>query len=688
MLDRLMIDRVLDSSGKTLEIPIMPREYQLKNTKTHVTSSIDYAAVLNEQQYAAVTSDPGPALVIAGAGSGKTHTLTYRVAYLLDKGVEPSNILLLTFTNKASREMLERVGKIIDGDVSALWGGTFHSVCNRILRRHADDIGYTRQFSILDGDDQKSMMRQLVKAANLSTKDKRFPKAEVLLSIFSLSVNTEESVEDLLETRYPHLDEWKKEILKLSEEYRVKKLESNSMDFDDLLTKALYLLEQHDDLAKLYQKKFRHVLVDEYQDTNIVQGKLVDIFVLGNKSLMVVGDDAQSIYSWRGANMDHILDFPKKYEGAKVFKIETNYRSRPEILDFSNAAIAVNRKQFQKTLLSVRENGMVPALVPLGSPSEQSDFITQRITEAHEQGIELSDIAVLYRAHYQSMEIQMELTRGGLPFQLTSGLRFFEQAHIKDVTSFVRFMVNPRDEVCFIRMVSLLPGVGEKSAHNLWRAWMTTAGYLKGEVSQSITKDLLGFKVPAKAKKYWEQLCYTLDELSTSQGFAKPSDMIFSVMEGVYIEYMEGAFENYEHRKQDIETLTDHASSYSDVEEFLAELSLLSAVDDSDKKNDEPQVTLSTIHQAKGLEWKMVFVVWLCEGMFPSTRVLESGDEDQLEEERRLFYVAVTRAMDELYLTYPMMNPKSYSGDYCLEPSRFLEDCPPEMMEEWNVSSW
>jgi len=668
----------------------MAREYRLRNTNKALNSGIDYEGALNEQQYAAVTSKPGASLVIAGAGSGKTMTLTYRVAYLLDQGVDPRNILLLTFTNKASREMLERVGKLIDTDLSALWGGTFHSICNRILRRHADELGFNRSFSILDGDDQKSLLRQLIKEANFDTKKRRFPKAEVVLSIFSLSVNTEVSVHDLLDTRFPHLAVWKKQIIDLHCGYVERKKKANSMDFDDLLVLALQVLQENEDIAQLYQKKFRHVLVDEYQDTNVIQGKLIDLLVKGNKSLMVVGDDAQSIYSWRGANMDHILEFPERYPEATVFKIETNYRSRPEILELSNASIKANRNQFDKSLKAVRENGMVPALVPLGEPHEQADFICQRIAEAQQQGVELSDIAVLYRAHYQSMEIQMELTRMRVPFSITSGLRFFEQAHIKDVLAFIRFVMNPRDEVSFMRMVNLLPGVGPKSAENLWKAWAASPGYLHGKLPKVLSEEMLGYRVPGKAKPYWEQLCYTLDELYQDGEYAKPNDMIFSIMEGIYAEFMEGAFDNVDHRKQDVDTLRDHALDYKDVEAFLEELSLLTSVEtEEQKKNqDEPQVTLSTIHQAKGLEWKMVFVVWLCEGMFPSTRVIESADDDMMEEERRLFYVAVTRAMDELYLTYPMMNPKSYTGDYCLEPSRFLYDYPDELMEQWEVSMW
>ena len=678
----------------------MARDYRIQSDKINqsVSSGIDYAAELNEQQFAVVSSKPGPALVIAGAGSGKTRTLTHRVAYLLDQGVDAGNILLLTFTNKAAREMLERVEQLVSGDIRALWSGTFHSIGNRILRRHADELGYTSSFSILDRDDQKSVMKQVVKDCNIDAVDasgKRFPKVDILISIISLAENTCEDLDDVIETQFPQVEQWLDDIGRVRNAYRKKKKQTNSMDFDDLLVLTLKLLKEHDSLRALYQKKFRHVLVDEYQDTNRVQCDLIDLLVGKQQQyLMVVGDDAQSIYSWRGADMDNILSFHEKYEDAEVFKVETNYRSVPEVLALSNAAIRPNRVQYDKELRAVREGGeMTPALVPLEDPSFQAEFVAERIDELIGEGIEPQEIAVLYRAHYQSMEIQMELTRRTVPFQITSGLRFFEQAHVKDVAAMIRFVVNGRDEVSFKRVALLLPGVGPKSADNLWLAWQKSEFGDGAVVPESFSETMLHFRVPAKAKDSWEQLCYTLDELAPGGEFARPSDMIHSILEGVYDDYMRVSFENYDHRKQDIEQLMEYAGNYEDILEFLAQLSLMSSVD-GDPRNgqkDEPKedsITLSSIHQAKGLEWKVVFVVWLADGMFPNGRVLESGDEQMFEEERRLFYVAVTRAKDQLYLTYPMTNPRSYTGEYSLRPSRFLQAIPEEMTEQWNVSSW
>ena len=668
----------------------MARQYQLKKGPRKGVSGIDYQAELNEQQYAAVSSSPGPALVIAGAGSGKTRTLTYRVAYLLDQGVDPKSLLLLTFTNKAAREMMERVRELISLDLSELWSGTFHAIGNRILRRHADEVGLTRSFSIMDRDDQKSLMNTVVAECDIDTKSRRFPKADVLISIFSLVENTGVELVDLLEARYPYFEEWGDEIANVGKAYTTKKLETNSVDFDDLLILPLKLLKENEELCGLYQKRFQYLLVDEYQDTNAVQSELIHLLARPQNSVMVVGDDAQSIYSWRGADMDNILSFPEHYPNATVYKIETNYRSVPEVIDLSNAAISANKKQFKKALRAARVGGsMTPALVPVEDPRAQADFVAQRVLELRDEGIELDEMAILYRAHHQSLEIQMELTSRGIPFEITSGLRFFEQAHIKDVAAFLRFATNRRDEVSFKRFCLLLPGIGAATATKLWRAWLKVGISKKEEPPKRFSDCMLKFPVPAKAKKDWEQLCYTLDELVVGDGYARPSEMLTSVLEGVYDDYMKASFENYDNRRQDIEQLILYSETFDDVLELLGQLSLMSSVDGeptgSRAEPDDEKVVLSSIHQAKGLEWKVVFLIWLADGMFPNGRILEADDQDMFEEERRLFYVALTRSKDELYLTYPQINPKSYSGDIITRPSRFLEDCPEEMLETWEV---
>src|SRR4051794_38882700 len=679
----------------------MSREYTLQ--KPHVAHGvhIDYAAELNEQQLAAVTAKPGPQLIIAGAGSGKTRTLTYRVAYLLENGIDPRNILLLTFTNKAARQMLDRVTNLLPIDASGIWGGTFHSVGNRILRRHGSALGYSSGFSIMDREDQKDLINTVVASAGIDPKEIRFPKGDVLAEIFSLAVNTEMPLEGLLAEKFPYFLPLLDKILDVRERYEKKKKATNSVDFDDLLQKTLLMVQQNERIAEIYRRQFQFILVDEYQDTNKIQADLVDLLAREHRNLMVVGDDAQSIYSWRGANFQNILEFPKRYPDAQVFKIEMNYRSVPEILGVANAAIAPNVRQFRKHLSATRESKTLkPALVALNDSSEQAQFVAQRILELRDENIDLNDIAVLYRAHYHAVELQLELSRRGIPYQITSGIRFFEQAHIKDVTSFIRFVANPRDEVAFNRMVKLLPGIGNRTAENLWQAWIAdnaagggepgsgveSASATVTEPTYSFGQRLLAMHVPTKSKKMWTQLAHTLDEIAPGGEPNPPSQMITSVVEAIYDEYAKVNFANYELRREDLDQLAAFARQFKDVHEFLSQLALISNVDAEAapaQGSEKEAVNLSSVHQAKGLEFHTVFVIWLTDGMFPSSRSLDT--RDALEEERRLFYVAITRARDELYLTYPHMRLSGGYGDMFQRPSRFLQEIPNALVEDWQV---
>ena len=647
-------------------------------------SRIDYAAELNPQQLAAVQSPPGASLVIAGAGSGKTRTLTFRVAWLLEQGVPPSSILLLTFTNKAAREMLERVAAVVPGGAEEIWGGTFHSIGNRILRRHAEAVGFRPGFSIMDREDQEDMIEAVVAHEGMRTSDKRFPKGNVLAEIFGLSINCGETIPAILSRRYPYFLHLQEQIQRIAIAYEARKKDANSMDFDDLLSKTLELFETNREIAERYQRQFQHILVDEYQDTNRLQAELVDRIAQKHGNIMVVGDDAQSIYSWRGADFENILRFPEKHPGAVVHKIETNYRSMPEVLELANAAILGNERQFRKELRAVRPSaGIKPAMVPLSTNNAQAAFVAQRILELSEEGVDLREIAVLYRAHFHSLEVQLELTRRGIPFAITSGLRFFEQAHVKDVAAFMKFAVNPRDEVAFKRMVKLLPGIGAKSAESLWTrtlALVSSGGRLS---------DLHREKVPAKSVKSWQQLVHTLEELCPGDKPVPPSAMIDSVLFAVYDDYMRSKFANYEARREDLNTLQNYAKQFETAEEFLAQLALLGAVETGDalgtQRDDDEKVTLSSVHQAKGLEWRVVFVIWLADGMFPSARAID--EDEACEEERRLFYVAVTRCKDELYLTYPELRLNAGYGEAFQRPSRFLNELPEGLYEEWEVQA-
>jgi DNA helicase II / ATP-dependent DNA helicase PcrA len=684
-----------------LAIVTMSRQYTLQRAPASTSIHVDYDAELNEQQLAAVTAPPGPLLVIAGAGSGKTRTLTYRVAYLLENGIDPRNVLLLTFTNKAAREMLGRVANLLPVDASGLWGGTFHSVGNRILRRHGSALGYSGGFTIMDREDQKDLIDAVVASAGIDPKEIRFPKSDVLAEVFSFVVNTEKPLKELLAEKFPYFLPLLDKIQDIQERYEKKKKATNSMDFDDLLQKTLSMFQQHERIAEIYRRQFQFILVDEYQDTNKIQADLVDLLARDHHNVMVVGDDAQSIYSWRGANFQNILEFPKRYPDAQVFKIEMNYRSVPEILEVANAAIAANVQQFRKHLSATRESqALKPALVSLNDSAEQAQFVAQRILELRDENVELNDIAVLYRAHYHAVELQLELSRRGIPYQITSGIRFFEQAHIKDVTAFVRFVANPRDEVAFKRMVKLLPGIGNRTAENLWGTWnveVVAAGVDHGSEKKPgaagviapgyrFGERLLAMSVPAKSKKAWEQLAHTLDEIAPAGQPNMPSEMITSVVEAIYDDYAKVNFTNYELRREDLNQLAIFARQFKDVHEFLSQLALISNVDAeaaSIQTNDKEAVNLSTVHQAKGLEFHAVFVIWLTDGMFPSNRSVDT--REALEEERRLFYVAITRARNELYLTYPQMRLSGGYGDVFQRPSRFLQEIPNHLVEDWQV---
>jgi DNA helicase-2/ATP-dependent DNA helicase PcrA len=656
----------------------MSVEYVLKKSPTVAGAQIDYRGALNDEQYAAVTAKPGPILVIAGAGSGKTRTLTYRVAYLIENGVEPENILLLTFTNKASREMLDRVGNLLPRDISLIWGGTFHSVANRLLRRHANALGFSSDFTILDRDDAADLAVAALKATGLDPKDKTLPKGAVLLDLFGLAASTEKSIASVVESHYPYFMPIVSPLEAIQRVFRDRKKADNVMDYDDLLVYALALLRDNEDLRKFYQEQFQHVLVDEYQDTNKIQADFIDTIAAGHQQVMAVGDDAQSIYSWRGANFENVLSFPQRYPGTREVRVETNYRSTPEILTLANYSIAANTRQFPKNLHAVRpaEKYSKPALICLQDANQQAQFICQRIEELQEEGIDLNEIAVLYRAHFHSMEVQMEMTRRQMPFELLSGLRFFEQAHVKDVASFLKFALNPKDELAFKRIAGLMPGVGQKTSDRLWEKLAAGAEFATLEP-------------PAKAAAPWKQWVETQVQIAAPELRNRASEQIQTVVDAIYEEYMKTKFSNFSSRLEDLGQLRAFAQNFERTEEFLAQLALMTNVDGGPKKDGplrgQPCVRLSTVHQAKGLEWKAVFVIMLCEGLFPAARSVETLEGE--EEERRLFYVAVTRACDELYLTYPVMRATASFDDRWQEPSRFIRDFPRGMVNEWKIKA-
>ena len=683
----------------------MSRDYVLRSAPGEVHLQINYAGELNEQQYAAVTAPPGPSLVIAGAGSGKTRTLTYRVAYLLEQGIPPDRILLLTFTNKAAKEMMRRVADLLGHELNSLWGGTFHSIGTRILRQNAPLLGYQRDFSILDREDSKHLLNTCIAESEIDAKATRFPKPEVLIEIFSLSVNTHKSLAELLGQQYEHFSQLSIQIQEMHGRYRARKRASNAMDFDDLLVLWLRLLQDHPEVREHYQRRFQFVLVDEYQDTNGLQSDLIDLLAARHQNVMVVGDDAQSIYAWRGANFQNILEFPKRYPKANVYKIETNYRSTPEILNVANAAIGANVHQFAKQLAPARKAGVRPALVVCSDASQQASFVAQRVLELREEGVELDRMAVLYRSHFHALELQLELTRHNIPFTITSGIRFFEQAHIKDVSAYLKLVVNPQDELAFKRLVQLLPGVGGKGADKLWKHFSAPAvagsaatldqtqppaSAAEAAVQQTpcaYRMQLCAPHVPKKAAVAWAQFVATVAQLEARETKDNASRMLRLVLEAGYDDYLEENYANFRSRLEDLEQLAVFARQFATVQEFLTQLALLTNVeaeDDQPRSKDDEQLRLSTIHQAKGLEFDVVFIIMLCEGLFPSGRSMESQDGE--EEERRLFYVAITRARNELYLSYPLIRAGyGAGGDLIQHPSRFLHEIPKDLVEEWNL---
>jgi DNA helicase-2/ATP-dependent DNA helicase PcrA len=664
----------------------MPRQYVLQPFRPPPRLRIDYAGELNEQQHAAATAPPGPALVIAGAGSGKTRTLTYRVAFLLEQGIPPESVLLLTFTNKAAREMMQRVTHLLGGQLSGLWGGTFHSIGARILRRNAPSLGYQPDFSILDRQDAKDLLQVCLGEMKMDHKTERFPKADVLGDIFSLATNKDQELEALLKEQFEYFLPVAAQITQAHQCYQARKKAANAMDFDDLLALWLKLLRENAQAREDQQRRFQFLLVDEYQDTNKIQGALLDLLAARHGNIMVVGDDSQSIYSWRGAHFQNILKFPKRHPKAAVYRIETNYRSTPEILCLANAAIAANVHQFPKKLAAVRPSGGKPALVVCGDGSEQAAFVAQRIQELREQGRPLGKMAVLYRSHFHALELQLELTGRKIPFSITSGIRFFEQAHIKDIAAYLKFVVNPRDEAAFRRIVRLLPGVGGKSAEKIWNAFQGQLAAAPGARLAAVLGKITP-AVPNRTAKDWEQFSETIAQLEHPEARRSAAAMIQLVLEAGYEDYMQEEFTNYRTRQEDIEQLASFALQFESVEEFLTQLALQTSVESEASRparRDEDQVLLSTVHQAKGLEFDVVFIIMLCEGLFPAARAVENPEGE--EEERRLFYVAITRARDELYLSYPAI--RVTRGDWAeqsQQPSRFLRELPEELLDKWNL---
>ncbi|KKR07858.1 MAG: UvrD/rep helicase [Parcubacteria group bacterium GW2011_GWC2_39_14] len=629
---------------------------------------IDYKKELNPEQYQVVTEGDGPCLVLAGAGSGKTRTLVYRVAYLLEKGIKPENILLVTFTNRAANEMMERVKNLLGVKPEDLWGGTFHRIGNLILRKYANQLGYERNFNILDQDDSVSLIKHAMDSLGLNTKGQSFPKPSIVQSAISYSRNTNQDVKETAEMVYGYPDFIADKFVEVSSLYEQKKKASNVMDFDDLLVNWLRLLEMVPEVKQRFSEQFQYILVDEYQDTNYIQAQIIQDLSTFHNNVLVVGDDSQSIYSFRAADVRNILNFPKLFSNAKVFRIETNYRSTPQILNLANEIIKHNVDQFQKKLKPAREGESLPALIPARDEHQQANLVVKRIMELYRGGRDYQNMAVLYRATYQSAEIQLELSKYNIPFVVRGGMRYFEQAHVKDVVSYLKVLANFQDEIAWKRILLLYAGIGEKGAEKIWnriKSFTDLDELLKGNLELKGGADISWQRIV--------QLFVRLKSLDVQQK-GNLGEAIELIMEAGYEDHLKNAYENYRDRLDDLSQLINFVALYSDLDKLLADVMLSESFADA-HEHDQKAVVLSTIHQAKGLEWSVVFIVGLRNGHFPHHKSLENPKE--LEEERRLFYVAATRAKDELNMLYPIRSFSYKFGEVYSKPSMFIQELDP-----------
>lgn len=660
------------------------KKYVLHDTDHKIETHIDFKGNLNEQQYEVVTKAEGASLVLAGAGSGKTRTLIYRLAYLLERGVRPQNILLMTFTNKAAREMQDRTEMLLKYRPKGLWSGTFHHVGNRTLRMYSKEVGYPKDFGILDQQDSRDLIKACMKKMGPKAKEERFPKASVVQTIISMATNTGKTVEKIIDERYSYFSNFSGEIKDIKKLYEKKKLDSGNMDYDDLLSKWKWLLENVPAARERFTGQFHYIMVDEYQDTNYIQAEIINLLGSEHKNILAVGDDAQSIYSFRGAQVENILKFPDKFPGAKIYKLETNYRSTPEILDLANDSLLNNENQFEKHLKAVNPSLEKPALVEVKDMYSQAKFIAQRVLELREEGMEMRDMAVLFRAHYQSAELEMELVKRGIPYVVRGGIRFFEQAHIKDILAYLKLVVNPMDEIAWIRTLTLCPGIGPGYAEKIYQA------YRKGgrDIVAFIRSEDISYVVPKKAQAGYVRFNKIMRAITDPDHELLAGELIELILENGYETHLLANFENGKDRVDDVHELVNFSHEYKDLNDFLSDITLrenfrgetITASPDEDE-----QLVLSTIHQAKGLEWEVIMLLGLCEGQFPHPKAM--ADSDEMEEERRLFYVASTRAKKYLYLMHPVTRFDYQKGMVISRRSRFLEELDPKDYEIWEVDS-
>ncbi len=603
---------------------------------------IDYKKELNEKQFEAATSTDGAYLVIAGAGSGKTRTLVYRVAYLVEKGIVPERILLLTFTRKAAEQMLRRASSLLDNRCQHVSGGTFHSFANSILRKYAKVLGLANNYTILDESDAEDVVNILRTRLELNKQEKRFPRKKAVLEMISKSINKVEPLRKVIYDEYPQFLEWEEEINKIKQLYKEYKFEKSLIDYDDLLVYLKRLLLEFDDIRIKLSDNYKYVMVDEYQDTNKLQALIVSLLASVHKNIMVVGDDSQSIYSFRGANFKNIMDFPKIFPETKTITLEENYRSTQTILNLTNNIIGMAAEGFGKSLFTRKEGGVLPIYIDAADESAQSKYIADKILQLREQDVELSDIAILFRSGWHSNDLEVELASRNIPFMKYGGRKFIEAAHIKDVLSYLRIIHNIKDEVSWHRALLLCKGVGPKTADKI--------------INQVIKKDNLSQTDTKQFRKI------DIDKLMELLSQIKENSYTLLEMLDLFLKHYQPLFrekyDDFNKRVNDLDSLRRIATRYGSLEGFLADMALeppeRSIVESSFRDKDDSTLTLSTIHSAKGLEWHTVFIIYVAEGYLPSYLSLE--DKDSIEEERRLLYVASTRAKHNLFLIKPQVD--------------------------------
>ncbi len=636
--------------------------------------TINYEQELNPSQYEAVKAIEGSYLIIAGAGTGKTRTLVYRVARLVELGVNPQSILLLTFTRKAAREMMNRAAVILDSRCEQINGGTFHSFANLTLRRYGKYVGLSPNFTILDQGDSEDVINLIRSQIDLGGLKKRFPNKATLVKVYSLARNKSKPIETIVEREYPHFLQFLEKMLAIYGIYEKYKRDNHLLDYDDLLVRLNEFLLLDNSAVEHFLGNIEFIMVDEYQDTNKIQAEIVKNLAKKRRNVMVVGDDSQSIYSFRGANFQNIMEFPKLFPDTKIIKLEENYRSGQGILDFANHIISQSTQKYSKRLFSRIVSDELPIIVSAKTENMQSRFIVEKILELREEGVPLQEIAVLFRSSYFSFDLELELVKSNIPFVKFGGMKLVESAHIKDLLAFLRVAVNPNDLVSWYRILLLHEGIGPKKAQQVLDAIARGDIVFSGEYPQYNSKTFGKF----------ETLFETVHSLH--RGKYAPADMA-EIAFNYYHPLFKEKYNDHNKRKKDIEIFINIASNYRSVDSFLADMALEpprdSVVDVDAEGEDDEYITLSTIHSAKGLEWHTVFVINALEGFFPTSQAFES--DDALEEERRLMYVAVTRAKRNLFVTYPMNIFDRFQGTTLSKPSRFISGVSDDLAEEWIV---